>query len=143
MALKTCVFIEKLRNRSCQSQVLYKIAALKNLIKVFFCKFYKSFQNSFITEHLQTTSSEFRVQYEDLQGRYRLYVHRKIGSRKIALEQNCPLALILTLILNQTRTLTWGQFSSGAIFRTPKKHMTLKSLFDSLLLKGMVALQTN
>ena len=85
MALKTCVFFEKLRNRSCQSQVLYKIAALKNLVKVFFCEFYKSFQNSFITEYLRTTSSEFHVQYEDLQGRYQWYDFRKIGSRKIAL----------------------------------------------------------
>ena len=40
------------------------------------------------------------------------------GSRKIAPEENCPPALILTLILNQTLTQTGGQFSSEAIFRT-------------------------
>ena len=39
-------------------------------------------------------------------------------------QENCPqgklhTALILTLILNQTLTLNGGQFSSGAIFRTP------------------------
>ena len=41
-----------------------------------------------------------------------------IGSRKIPPEENCPLALILTLFVNQTLTLTGGQFSSGVIFRT-------------------------
>ena len=40
-------------------------------------------------------------------------------SRKIAAEENFPPALILMLILNQTLTLPGGQFSSGAIFRTP------------------------
>ena len=35
------------------------------------------------------------------------------GSRKIAPEENCPPALILTLIVSQTLTLTGGQFSSG------------------------------
>ena len=44
----------------------------------------------------------------------------KLDSRKIAPEENCPPALILTLILNQTLTLNGRQFSSGAIFRTPK-----------------------
>ena len=34
-----------------------------------------------------------------------------IGSRKIAPEENCPPALILMLMLNQTLTLTGGQFS--------------------------------
>ena len=48
------------------------------------------------------------------------YVH---GSRKIAPEENCPPALILTLILNQTLTLTGRQFSSGVIFRTPSRNM--------------------
>ena len=42
-----------------------------------------------------------------------------LGSRKIAPEENCPSALILTLMLNQILTLTGGQFSSGIIFRTP------------------------
>ena len=41
------------------------------------------------------------------------------GARKISPEENCLLALILRLILNQTLTLAGGQFSSGAIFRTP------------------------
>ena len=45
----------------------------------------------------------------------------KNGSRKTALNENGPPALILTLILNQTLTLTGEQFSSGAIFRTPEK----------------------
>ena len=36
-----------------------------------------------------------------------------IGSRKIAPKENCPPALIITLILNQTLTLTGRQFSSG------------------------------
>ena len=41
-------------------------------------------------------------------------------------QENCPrgkfpLALIPTLILNQTLTLTGGQFFSGTIFRTPYK----------------------
>ena len=31
----------------------------------------------------------------------------------------------------------------GAIFQTPKNHMTLNNLFDSLVLKAMVSLQTN
>ena len=48
---------------------------------------------------------------------YALYAN--YGSKKIAPEENCPPALILTLILNQTLTLTGGQFSSGGIFRTP------------------------
>ena len=39
---------------------------------------------------------------------------------KIAPEENYPQALILTLIVNQTLTLTGRQFSSGAIFRTSK-----------------------
>ena len=39
---------------------------------------------------------------------------------KIAPEENYPQALIPTLIVNQTLTLTGGQFSLGAIFRTPK-----------------------
>ena len=39
---------------------------------------------------------------------------------KIAPEENYPQALILTLIVNQTLTLTGGQFFSGAIFWTPK-----------------------
>ena len=43
------------------------------------------------------------------------------GSRKIAPEENCPPALILTLILNQTLTLTGGQFSGhllkGVLFK--------------------------
>ena len=34
------------------------------------------------------------------------------GSKKIASEQNCPPALILTLILNQNVTLTGGNFSN-------------------------------
>ena len=38
---------------------------------------------------------------------------------KLPPEENCPPTLILTLTLNQTLTLTGGQFSSGAIFRTP------------------------
>ena len=33
------------------------------------------------------------------------------GSRTIAPEENCPPTLILTLTLNQTQTLTGGQFS--------------------------------
>ena len=41
------------------------------------------------------------------------------GSRTIAPEENCPPTLILTLTLNQTLILTGGQFSSGAIVRTP------------------------
>ena len=40
------------------------------------------------------------------------------GSRTIAPEEHCPPTLILTIILNQTLTLTGGQFSSGAIVRT-------------------------
>ena len=39
--------------------------------------------------------------------------YNKNGSRKIAPQENCPAALILMLILNQTLTLTGGQFSSG------------------------------
>ena len=39
---------------------------------------------------------------------------------KIAPEENYPQALILTLIVNQTLTLTGEQFSSGGILRTPK-----------------------
>ena len=35
------------------------------------------------------------------------------GSRKIAPEENCLPALILTLILNQTLTLTGGNFHRG------------------------------
>ena len=37
-----------------------------------------------------------------------------IGSRKITPKENCPPALIITLILNQTLTLTGGQFSRHA-----------------------------
>ena len=48
-----------------------------------------------------------------------LHMHSYLGSRKIASEENCPPALILKLILNQTLTLTGVQFSSGEIFRTP------------------------
>ena len=50
------------------------------------------------------------------------------GSRKIASEENCPPpALILRLIVNQTLTLTWGQFSPGAIFRTSFERRSLGS----------------
>ena len=44
-----------------------------------------------------------------------------MGSTKIASEENCPPALILTLITNQTLTLTGGGGGGGggAIFRTP------------------------
>ena len=59
------------KNGSCHSQIFYKLAALKNLRKVLFTKFYKIFQDRFSTEQLRTTSSEFEVHYEDLQGRYR------------------------------------------------------------------------
>ena len=38
------------------------------------------------------------------------------GSRKIAPEENCPPALILTLILNQTLTLTGGAILLGDNF---------------------------
>ena len=38
---------------------------------------------------------------------------------QISPEENFPPTLILTLTLNETLTLTRGQFSSGAIFRTP------------------------
>ena len=41
------------------------------------------------------------------------------GSRTIVPEENCSPTLILTLTLNQTLTLTEGQFSSGAIVQTP------------------------
>ena len=44
-------------------------------------------------------------------------------SRKIAPEENCSPAAILTLVLNQTLTLTGGQISLGAVFRTPLVHM--------------------
>ena len=40
------------------------------------------------------------------------------GSRTIAPEEDCLPTLILTIILNQTLTLTGGQFSLGAIVRT-------------------------
>ena len=43
------------------------------------------------------------------------------GSSTIAPEENCPPNLILTLTLNQTLTLTGGQFFSGAIVRAPLK----------------------
>ena len=56
-----------------------------------------------------------------------IFFYIKNGSRKIAPEKNCPPALILTLILNQTLTLTGTQFSSGAIFRTPEKQNKLLS----------------
>ena len=55
------------------------------------------------------------------------------GSRKIVPEENPPPALILTLIVNQNLTLTVGQFSSGAIFRTPFLRYSIVS----------VCLQTN
>ena len=44
----------------------------------------------------------------------KLYVQdaRVDGSRKIDPEENCPPVLILTLILNQTLTLTGGQLFS-------------------------------
>ena len=42
------------------------------------------------------------------------------GSSKIAPEEDCPPALILTLILNQTLTMTGEQFFSGTIFRIPR-----------------------
>ena len=45
--------------------------------------------------------------------------HSFQGSRTIAAEKKCPLALILTLTLNQTLTLIGGQFSLGAIVRIP------------------------
>ena len=35
------------------------------------------------------------------------------GSRAIAPEENCPPTIILTLTLNQTLTLTGGQFPRG------------------------------
>ena len=41
------------------------------------------------------------------------------GSITIAPEEDCPPTLTLTITLNQTPTLTGGQFSSGAIIRTP------------------------
>ena len=50
---------------------------------------------------------------------FTLFEEPFMGSRKIACKENCPPALILTLILSQTLTLTGGQFSSGTIFRTP------------------------
>ena len=73
MALKTCLHIWSCFYQKITKQKLSITSALQNscsenLVKVFFCEFYKSFQNSFITEHLRTTSSEFHVQYEDLQG---------------------------------------------------------------------------
>ena len=54
------------------------------------------------------------------------------GSRKIAPEENYPPALILALILNQTLTLTGGQFSGHrfedaffVIFDKPKRSPSL------------------
>ena len=45
----------------------------------------------------------------------------KKGSRKIASEENCPPALILTLMLNQTLTLTGGNFPRGQFSGHRKK----------------------
>ena len=53
----------------------------------------------------------------------KLYVQdaRIDSSRKIDPEENCPPALILTLILNQTLTLTGGQFSTGQFSGHPRR----------------------
>ena len=59
---------------------------------------------------------------------HKVKLYPEYGSRKIAPEENCPLALILTLILNQTLTLTGGQFSSGAIFQTPNRQSLIPSV---------------
>ena len=45
-----------------------------------------------------------------------IFFYIKNGSRKIAPEENCPPALILTLILNQTLTLTGGAILLGDNF---------------------------
>ena len=62
------------------------------------------------------------------------------GSRKIAPEENCPPALILTLILNQILTLTGGQFASGAIFRTPaeREFIWKKTLLEEDSVAGVL-----
>ena len=73
--------------------------------------------------------SHFRTEYRDLPPKSLYSPTRRMrsliknivvllnSSRKIAPEENCPPALILTLIVNQTLNLTGGQFSQGAIFR--------------------------
>ena len=75
--------------------------------------------------------SHFRTEYRDLPPKSLYSPTRRMrsliknivvllnSSRKIAPEENCPPALILTLIVNQTLNLTGGQFSQGAIFRAP------------------------
>ena len=57
-------------------------------------------------------------------------INTQKGSRTIAPEENYPPALILTLTLNQTPTLTGGQFSSGvivwALHRSSRSQMFFK-----------------
>ena len=55
------------------------------------------------------------------------------GSRKIALEEKLPPALILTLTLNQTLTLTGGQFS-----RHPSRLIILNNLYFKFQLRDMI-----
>ena len=54
------------------------------------------------------------------------------GSRKIPHDENCPPALILTLILNQTLTLTGRQFSSGQFSGHHFKRLKYLNTFNFL-----------
>ena len=45
-----------------------------------------------------------------------IYILIVYGSWKIAPEENCPPALILTLIVNQTLTLTGGNFPDTIVY---------------------------
>ena len=59
----------------------------------------------------------------------------KFGSRKISPEENCPLALILTLILNQTLTLTGEQFSGHHQIHTFNNNLNDEGIITSHLMR--------
>ena len=84
--------------------------------------------------------SHFRTEYRDLPPKSLYSSTRKMrsliknivvllnGSRKIAPEENCPPALILTLIVHQTLNLTGGNFPRGRFSGHP---FELYSYWDS------------
>ena len=63
-----------------------------------------------------------------------------IGARKIAPDENCPPALILTLILNQTLTLTGGQFSGHPLTKISK--LAWNFLLTSYYMKSSLLILT-
>ena len=77
--------------------------------------------------------------FEMVSSRYYDYVI--LASRTTAPEENCsPPTLILTPTLNQTLTLTMGQFSSGEIVRTPYFRSIQKNISNWYDIKKAVEL---